>query len=122
MLRILLDENLPAALSRLIAGHHVTPAFEMGWGGISNGDLIAAAEAEGFEVLITADQNIRYQQNLTGRRLILIVLSTNIWPIIRANPGPILAAVEGGRPGGYVTVTLPKPVRVRRPYPPQPDC
>jgi hypothetical protein len=47
MLRILLDENLPTALSRLIVGHHVTAAFEMGWAGISNGDLIAAAEAEG---------------------------------------------------------------------------
>jgi hypothetical protein len=122
MLRILLDENLPTALSRLIIGHHVTAAFELGWAGISNGDLIAAAEAEGFEVLITADQNIRYQQNLTGRRLILIVLSTNIWPIIRANPGPILAAVEQVKPGDYVMVTLPRPVRVRRPHLPQLDC
>jgi hypothetical protein len=122
MLRILLDENLPTALSRLIVGHQVTPAFEMGWAGISNGDLIAAAEAEGFEVLITADQNVRYQQNLTGRRLILIVLSTNIWPIIRANPAPILAAVEQVKPGDYVQVTLDRPVRNRRPYPPQLDC
>ena len=122
MLRILLDENLPTALSRLIVDHHVTPAFEMGWAGISNGDLIAAAEAEGFEVLITADQNIRYQQNLTGRRLILIVLCTNIWPIIRASPAPILAAIEQVKPGGYVTITLPRPVRVRRPYPRQLDC
>jgi hypothetical protein len=122
MLRILLDENLPTALSHLIVGHHVTAAFEMGWAGISNGDLIAAAEVEGFEVLITADQNIRYQQNLIGRRLILIVLSTNIWPIIRANPAPILAAVEQVRPGDYVTVTLPRPVRVRRPHRPQLDC
>ena len=103
MLRILLDENPPTGLSRLIAGHHVTPAFEMGWTGISNGDLIAAVEAEGFEVLITADQNIRYQQNLTVRRLILIVLSTNIWPIIRANRAPILAAVEHVKAGGHVT-------------------
>ena len=121
MLRILLDENLPTALSRQIVGHHVTAAIEMGWAGISNGDLTATAEAEGFEVLITADQNIRYQQNLTGRRLILIVLSTNIWPIIRANPAPILAAVEQVKHGDYVQVTLDRPVRNRRPYLPSPD-
>ena len=62
--------------------------------------LDRAAEAEGFGALITADRNIRFQQNLTGCRLALIVLSTNIWPTIRANPGPILSATERVQPGG----------------------
>jgi hypothetical protein len=111
MLRILLDENIPAALRRLIIGHQVTLAYDMGWAGVSNGDLITAAEAKGFEVLITADQNIRYQQNLTGRQLALIVLSTNIWPTIRANPAPILAAIRKIQPGDYMPVALDRPPR-----------
>jgi hypothetical protein len=117
MLRILLDENIPAALSRVIVGHQVTAARDRGWAGISNGDLIAAAEAESFEVLITADRNIRYQQNLTGRRIALMVLSTNIWPTIRANPAPILSAIESIQLGQYVEVALDRPTRRRRPPP-----
>lgn len=109
MLRILLDENIPAPLRSLIAAHQSTPACDMGWAGVSNGDLIAAAEADGFDVLITADGNIRYQQNLTGRRIALIVLSTNIWPTIRADPAPILAAIETIQPGDYVEVALDRP-------------
>jgi hypothetical protein len=118
MLRILLDENIPAALRRLIIGHQVVPAYDMGWAGVSNGNLIVAAEADGFEVLITADRNIRYQQNLTRRRLALIILSTNIWPTIRAHPAPILAAIENVQPGDYVEVSLGRPIRRRRPYSP----
>jgi hypothetical protein len=118
MLRILLDESIPAALRHLIAGHQVTPAYDMGWAGVSNGDLIAAAEADGFEVLITADRNIRYQQNLTGRQLALIVLSTNIWPTVPANPAPILSAIETIQPGDYVEVRPGRPARRRRPYNP----
>jgi hypothetical protein len=114
MLRILLDENIPAPLRHLIIGHHVTLAHDLGWAGISNGDLIAAAEANGFAVLITADRNIRYQQNLIGRQLALIVLSTNIWPTIRANPASILMAVENIRPSDYVEVALDLPPRRRR--------
>jgi hypothetical protein len=121
MLHILLDENIPAPLCHLIIGHRATPASDMGWAGISNGDLIVAAEVEGFEVLITADRNIRYQQKLTGRKLALIVLSTNIWPTIRANPAPILSAIESIQPGGYVEVALDRPRRRRRPYNPSPD-
>jgi hypothetical protein len=114
MLRILLDENIPAPLRRLIIGHQVTLAYDMGWAGISNGDLIAAAEANGFEVFITADRNIRYQQNLVGRQLALIVLSTNIWPTIRANPAPILSAIKNIQPSDYFEVALDRPPRRRR--------
>ncbi len=118
MLRILLDENVPAALRHLIDGHDVRPAFEMGWSGLANGELIAAAEAAGFAVLITADRNIRYQQNLTSRRIALVVLSTNIWPTIQRDTSPILAAIETIQPGAYVFVMLDRPPRGRRPYNP----
>jgi hypothetical protein len=114
MHRILLDENVPAALRHLIGEHEVRPAYEMGWSGLANGELLAAAEADGFAILITADRNIRYQQNLTNRRIALVVLTTNIWPIIRANHAPILAAIDTVPPGGYVVVTLDRPIRRRQ--------
>ncbi len=114
--RILLDENVPAALRHLIDGHEVRPAYEMGWSGLANGELIAAAEADGFAILVTADRNIRYQQNLTSRRIALVVLTTNIWPIIKANHAPILAAIDTIPPGGYVVVMLDRPIRRRRSF------
>jgi len=67
-MRILLDECVPWPLRRLLAGHQCVSAQQRGWGGIKNGDLIRLAEAE-FDLFITTDQNIRYQQNLAGRRL-----------------------------------------------------
>ena len=110
--RILLDENVPAALRHLIDGHEVRPAYEMGWSGLANGELIAAAEADGFAILVTADRNIRYQQNLTSRRIALVVLTTNIWPIMRRSS----AAIDTIPPGGYVVVMLDRPIRRRRSF------
>lgn len=111
---VLLDESVPAALRRLLPGHDVRSTIYMGWSGLKNGELIARAEAEGFEILITADQSIQYQQNMTGRRLILIVLDTNFWPAIRAAYHPILEAIEAARPGAYASVSIPKlPLRSR---------
>jgi hypothetical protein len=121
-MRVLLDQNAPQGLQTEIPGHEVILARQMGWHQLANGHLIAAAEAGGFDVLITADQSIRYQQNLTGRRPALIVLTTNHWDTIRPNVAEVVAAVEAIQPGGYVTITLLRPVRVRRPYPPQLDC
>ncbi len=77
MSRVLFDQNTPIALRRHLTGHKVRSAREMGWERLINGDLPKAAGAEGFDVLLTADQRLQYQQNLTGRRLALIVLSTN---------------------------------------------
>lgn len=93
-------------------------AAEAGWAGLANGDLIAAAEAAGYALMITADQNIRYQQNLTRRRLALVVLTTNHWDTIGANAEVIIPAVDAATPGSYQIVELPKPPRRRRPYPP----
>jgi ABC-type taurine transport system substrate-binding protein len=78
---ILLDQNVPRAVSRLLTGHDARAAAELGWEELTNGDLLGAAESAGFAVIVTADQNIRYQQSLTGRRIAIIVLSTNHWPI-----------------------------------------
>jgi hypothetical protein len=88
---------------------------------MSNGDLLVAAEADGFELFITADQNIRYQQNLAERKIALIVLSTNDWPTVRAQLELVVHAVQGASPGSYLEVTLERPPLRRRPYCPAPE-
>lgn len=75
----------------------------MGWSDVSNGDLLKAAEAT-FDLLLTTDKNLKYQQNLTGRRLGIIVLPTTNWAEIRDHTGEINAAIAGCKPGGFVEV------------------
>ncbi len=72
---ILFDHTTPAGIARFLAGHTVTKAKERGWDRLGNGDLLTAAEDAGFDMLVTADKNIRHQQNLEGRRIALVVLS-----------------------------------------------
>ncbi len=72
-MRILLDQGTPAPLRDALGGHSVETAYELGWSKLSNGELLAAAEAAAFGLLITTDQNLRYQQNLSGRRLAILV-------------------------------------------------
>lgn len=116
-IRILLDQNAPLGLSRLLTGHDVVTAARQGWSTIQNGDLIRAAEEAGFAVLITCDRNIRHQQNLAGRQLALVELTTNQWATIRDNIADLLAVIEAASPGSYATIRFPKPPRRRRSYP-----
>ena len=80
-------------LRQLLSGHSVSTAYEMGWSELANGDLLEAAEAD-FDALVTADQNLRYQQDLTGRRLAILVLPTTSWPRIRAHEEQVVAAIN----------------------------
>jgi hypothetical protein len=115
-IRILLDQNAPLGLRRAFRQHEIAHADEQGWGRLRNGELIQAAEEAGFVIMITCDQNIRYQQNLEGRRIALIELSGGGWPTIRNDLVHILAAIEGARPGTCTVVPLPRPILRRRPY------
>ena len=117
MARILLDQNVPYPLIRHLPGHDVVHASTAGWSELSNGLLIAAAEVSGFTLLITADQNLEYQQNLATRSLSLIVLSTNNWGILRANLLPIVEAVGSADAGSYHFVAFDRPGLRRRPPP-----
>jgi predicted nuclease of predicted toxin-antitoxin system len=117
-LKVVLDQNVPAPLARLLQGHDARHTSNLGWEALSNGDLLAAAEADGFELLITADKNIRYQQNLTQRTIALIVLSTNDWPTIRSKLQPIVAAVNQATTGSYLEIDIGRPELQRRPAPP----
>jgi hypothetical protein len=89
-MRILFDHGTPAPLRRALTGHTVSTAYEMGWTNLDNGALLKAAEID-FEALITTDQNLRYQQNLTGQRLAILVLPTTSWPKIRAHEAEAVA-------------------------------
>ena len=92
-MRILFDQGTPAPLRRHLAGHSVDTAFERGWSGLTNGDLLDRAEENGYQLLITTDQNLRRQQNLAGRRLAILVLLSTSWPRIQRRVGDIQAAV-----------------------------
>lgn len=114
MRRILLDEGVPVGVRRLIRGADVQTVADVAWTGLTNGDLIRAAEEAAFEVIVTCDQNMRYQQNLTGRRLAIVILTTNHWDTIRANSEGILPVIEGAGEGSFSVVPMPRPAR-RRP-------
>jgi len=104
---ILFDHSVPAPLSSHLTGHVVTEARERGWDILSNGELLSEAERAGFDVLLTADKNMRYQQNLKGRRIALVVLSTPRWPVVRLDTARIAAALDAATPGGYIEVDIP---------------
>jgi hypothetical protein len=101
---ILFDHGTPRGIERFLPGHTITRARQRGWDRLSNGDLLAEAERAGFEVFLTADKNIRYQQNLAGRRIAVVVLSTPQWPLVRLRIAEIAAAVNAATLGSYVEV------------------
>jgi hypothetical protein len=94
---ILFDHSTPAPLSPFLTGHTVTRAKERGWERLTNGDLLAAAENAGFDLLLTADSSIKYQQNLSNRRIALVVLSSPQWPRVRLQIARIAAALNAAR-------------------------
>jgi len=101
--RIILDENVPFALRRMLAPRQVTTVQQSGFRGLQNGALLAALEGL-FDVLVTADKNLRYQQNLAGRTLAIVELPTNRWSRLRPLQANILEAIDGCQPSSYVTV------------------
>jgi hypothetical protein len=121
MRRILLDEGVPVGVRPHLQGFSVDTAAEVGWAGLVNGALIAAAEQAGYEIMVTCDQNIRYQQNLAKRQIALVVLETNNWVTIRAAVGTVTAAVNSAQPGSYVSIAFERPPLRRRPRPMSPS-
>ena len=104
-MKILFDHGTPAPLRRQLAGHEIATAFEMGWAKLSNGDLLAAAD-KAFDVFITTDQNLRYQQNLGGRRLAILVLPTTSWPEIQNYMNKVVDAVNALKPGDFIELNF----------------
>jgi len=105
--RILFDQGTPAPLRRVLRSHDVRTAFEEGWSTLTNGDLLRRAEESGFEVFVTTDSSLRYQQTVEGRRLAIVVLLSTSWPRIQAVAASISEAVDGTQAGAYVEITIP---------------
>ena len=104
---VLFDHGTPRTLARYLIDHHtVTEARARGWEQVENGELLALAEAAGFEVLVTTDQNLRYQQNFKGRKIALVVLGKGQWGLIKAHIPQIVAAVNGAMPGSFNEVKM----------------
>jgi len=97
----------PRGIARFLPGHIVIRARDRGWDALSNGELLAEAERAGFDVFLTADKNIRYQQNLAARKIGIVVLSTPQWPLVRLHVEKIATAVNAAMPGSYVEVQIP---------------
>jgi hypothetical protein len=106
-LRILFDKNVPVGVRRFLAHHEVHTVVEMRWPEqLENGELLKMAEESGFDVLVTSDQNIRYQQNVTGRKLAL-VLGSNIWPVVLNHGAEVTARMDAAKPGSYDFIEMP---------------
>ena len=90
-----------------LKGHVGVEAIERGWDRLLNGDLIAPAEAAGFEVLLTTDKNMRYQQDLKGRRIAFVVIGNQQWPTLRRYTERVVAAVNAAIPGSYAEIDIP---------------
>lgn len=106
-MRILFDNGTPRGLASALVGHVVEEARLHGWDTLGNGELLDVAEAAGFELFLTTDRNIRYQQNLTDRRIAIMVLSKARWRLIRAKLPEIAAAVNAATPGSFTEVEIP---------------
>jgi hypothetical protein len=105
-MKIPLDECVPWPMHKLLTGHVCQTAQQRGWGGIKNGDLLRRAEGE-FDLFITSDQNIRYQQNLAGRLIPILELSTNSIRRLRAAESLIQSAVATLKPGEFRRLEIP---------------
>jgi hypothetical protein len=105
-MRILFDQGTPVPLRQHLTSHRVDTAFERGWSTLRNGELLDVAEHERYDLLITTDQNLCYQQHLAARQLAIIVLLSTSWPRIQRRIGAIQAAVERVVPGGYEEIVM----------------
>lgn len=101
---VLFDHGTPRGITPSLKGHAVKEARAQGWDTLRNGDLLDVAEAKGFDVLLTTDKNMRYQQNLIGRKIAIVVLGNPLWPLVRLHLPKIAAAVDSATPGSYIEV------------------
>lgn len=104
---ILFDQGTPVPLRRSLSNHLVSTAYELGWSTVTNGELIHLAEQKGYGLLITTDTNLRYQQNLTCRKIAILVLTTTSWPRIRQVTAEIQSAVAIIKAGDYQELIVP---------------
>lgn len=108
-MHILFDHGTPRPIARWLRTHTVVETKAKGWDQLTNGALLDAAEAEGFEVLLTTDKNLRYQQNLTQRRIAIVVLGIGRWRVIKPAVDRVVEAVNSAKSGTITLVEIPLP-------------
>lgn len=104
---ILFDQATPVPLRPYLKGHVVRTAAQQGWDRLRNGDLLGAAEAVGFNMLLTTDRNMRYQQSLAGKKIAVLVLSRQQWGQLRPHVQLVVDAVNAAAPGSFAEVEIP---------------
>jgi hypothetical protein len=110
-MRILFDQATPVPLRAYLAEHDVHTAAQQGWDTLKNGELLAAAEADGFDMLLTTDKNMRYQQNLSHRRIAVVILGLQQWPSLQAHVRRVVEAIQSITPGSYTEIDFPSEPR-----------
>lgn len=109
-MRVLFDKGVPKGVRGFLPGHHTVETVESrGWGTLKDADLLKAAQAAGFDVLVTTDQNMVHQQNLGKSQLGVVALGSNIWPIVQNYKTEIASAVDAARPGTYAFIDMLNP-------------
>ena len=105
-MRIFFDQGTPVPLRRFLNPHHVETAFERGWSTLGNGELLAVAEQEGFEVFVTTEKNLRETQTLSRGSIAIVVLSSTSWPRIQKAVTAVKQAIDTARPGSFKKVDI----------------
>ena len=106
-MRVLLDQGTPVPLKQYLLNHTVRTAFQEGWATLANGELLTAAEAAGFEVFVTTDKNLRHQQDLSKRRIAVVVIGQAQWPRLEPHVHRVVASVDRAVEGSYDEVEIP---------------
>ncbi|MDR2844715.1 MAG: hypothetical protein LBV28_01330 [Puniceicoccales bacterium] len=103
-MKILFDQGTPVPLRAFLSAHEVATAYELGWSTLKNGELLGAAEKSNFECLVTTDKNLSYQQNLSHRKIALVILPTTSWPKLRLLTDRICEAVSQCKTKNFVEI------------------
>jgi hypothetical protein len=106
-MKILFDQGTPVPLRKGLSSHEVDTVYEKGWSRFVNGDLLRATEEAGYDVFVTTDKNLKYQQNLQDRSLAVVVILSASWPKLRAHAEALCALIESAAPGDYTEFALP---------------
>ena len=106
-MRVLFDNGTPRGVATALSEHVVVEARTHGWDTLRNGELLDSAERSGYDVFVTTDRNIRYQQNLSGRRIAIVVLGAGRWRLIKNKLAEIASAVSASTPGSFTEVEVP---------------
>jgi|SRR5580658_304061 hypothetical protein len=106
-MRILFDQATPVPIRAYLDRHEVRTASQQGWDKLQNGQLLAVAEEAGFDVLLTTDKNMRYQQNLTGHKIAVVILGQQQWPLLRPHIDRVVQAVNAAVAGSYLEIEIP---------------